>query len=93
MKQYDQPALKIVGKWKIFDTGQPKVWSGVITISENMTYSCTGQMGVQGYHNGNISVSKNKMSLGPYEFDLATLPTGKIYATNNGDRTMELIEN
>jgi len=85
---------KLVGKWLIYDTDNPKVWSGVITISEDLAYSVDGKFGAAGYQKGNVVLKKenNKIIIGPYEFNVANISTGKIFTRNAGMRTMERVK-
>lgn len=83
---------KLVGKWFIYDTVQPHVWRGIITINEDLTYTSNNK-GV-GLDRGKYKLKEDDtvMSIGPYLFDITTIDSGKILTTNAGPRTMERIK-
>lgn len=86
---------RLVGKWMIYDTESPKVWAGVITITKDLAYSCQGTFGI--YNNrqsaGKVEIKKNNIILvGPYEFNISTISSGKIFSKNLGVRTMERVK-
>jgi hypothetical protein len=85
---------KLVGRWLIYDTDQPKVWTGVITIAKDLTYTCDGTFGADGHRKGNVvkTKEKNKILIGPYEFNISNISSGKILTRNVGPRTMERIK-
>lgn len=85
---------KLVGRWLIYDTDQPKVWTGVITIAKDLTYTCDGTFGADGHQKGKVikTKEKNKILIGPYEFNVSTISSGKIATRNVAPRTMELIK-
>ena len=87
---------QLVGKWMIYDTKYPKVWSGVVTITEDLRYSCQGTFGTTNNQSstGKVAISKDKIILGIYEFEASGISSGKLFASlPNGDpRTLERIK-
>lgn len=85
---------KVVGKWMVYDTKRPDVWRGIVTITADLTYSCQGSFGTDKETKGTVTIEKekSKMLIGPYEFNIANISSGKIITRGGGvARTMERI--
>lgn len=96
---YTDASLKeeLAGKWRIYDTKNPAYWTGIVTITRELSYSCQGSFGTPNNQGnaGKVAIDKEnkKIILGLYEFDASSISKGKLFATFQGDpRTLERVK-